>query len=95
MKDKNIKLTVTCPTCQGMGKIYLGERDPIEGNKMRDIDVCNLCRGSGWIEVETSAQEALAKAVSAISEPETMQEQVEKLVKKEVTAILNGWKKTL
>ena len=36
-----------CPMCDGTGKVWVGERDPIEGNKMRSTADCQFCCGLG------------------------------------------------
>lgn len=48
-----------CTSCGGNGKIYSSDepRDPIEGNKMRSMLQCTICKGTGigtmnaWIEL--------------------------------------------
>jgi hypothetical protein len=40
---------VKCIRCEGSGRIYdpKDPRDPIEGNKMRNVISCQICAGSG------------------------------------------------
>lgn len=95
MKNKMIKLKVQCPSCDGSGRVYLGERDPIEGNKMRDVVNCPVCLTSGEVDVQVSARVALAAAVCALAELDDVKDLVAKAVDNRVTEIFNTWKKTL
>jgi DnaJ-class molecular chaperone len=40
---------VRCLGCRGDGRILIGKRDPIEGDKMRSSITCPCCDGAGWI----------------------------------------------
>jgi C4-type Zn-finger protein len=95
MEDRLIKFKVQCPVCRGTGRVYLGERDPIEGNKMRSTGSCEACNSKGQLEVEISALAALAASVCALAELDDVKNRVAKAVDKQVTEIFNTWKKTL
>lgn len=45
---------VRCIICDGRGRFYVGERDPIEGSKMQQTTPCHFCRGNKYILAESA-----------------------------------------
>lgn len=72
---------VDCFVCHGHGKIYLGERDPIEGNKMRPTQNCYFCRGIGKFKTDSPIGHAIEAYNTEYNKQIKLEEEKERLKK--------------
>lgn len=47
-----------CFICDGRGRRYIGERDPIEGSKMQASEICPFCHGNKYLMLRSPLGQA-------------------------------------
>lgn len=61
---------IKCLCCSGWGKVYIGHRDPYEGNKLRDRIDCKVCHGRKTIPIKTPLGQAMLAFWAKLTEEE-------------------------